>query len=97
LTAEEFIKLAQIQARLIPLLHEELHCEKEYMSCYAETEHFRHIPIHIFARPAGIPDELKGGRSFALLKVTPEEAVGTVEIISFCKLLKEKLAYTLQF
>jgi Diadenosine tetraphosphate (Ap4A) hydrolase and other HIT family hydrolases len=96
LTVEEFIELAQIQARLIPLLHEELHCEKEYMSCYAEMEHFRHIHIHVFARPAGIADELKGGRSFALLKVTPEEAVSAVEIISFCKLLRAKLAYTLQ-
>ena len=96
LTVEEFIELAQIQARLIPLLHEELHCEKEYMSCYAEMEHFRHIHIHVFARPVGIADELKGGRSFALLKVTPEEAVSAVEIISFCKLLRAKLAYTLQ-
>jgi diadenosine tetraphosphate (Ap4A) HIT family hydrolase len=95
LTTEEFIELAQIQARLIPLLHEELHCEKEYMSCYAEMEHFRHIHFHVFARPVGIPDELKGGRSFALLKVTPEEAVSPVEIISFCKLLRDKLAYTL--
>jgi hypothetical protein len=96
LTLEEFIELAQIQARLIPLLHEELHCEKEYVSCYAEMEHFRHIHIHVFARPAGIPDALKGGRSFALLNVTPEEAVSAVEIISFCKLLRDKLAYTLQ-
>jgi hypothetical protein len=96
LTLEEFIELAQIQARLVPLLHEELHCEKEYVSCYAEMEHFRHIHIHVFARPAGIPDALKGGRSFALLNVTPEEAVSAVEIISFCKLLRAKLAYTLQ-
>jgi diadenosine tetraphosphate (Ap4A) HIT family hydrolase len=96
LTTEEFIELAQIQARLIPLLHKELHCEKEYMSCYAEMEHFQHIHIHVFARPAGIPDALKGGRSFALLKVTPEEAVSAVEIISFCNLLRDKLAYTLQ-
>ena len=96
LTVVEFIELAQIQARLIPLLHEELHCEKEYVSCYAEMEHFQHIHFHVFARPVGIPDELKGGRSFALLKVTPEEAVAPVEIISFCKLLRDKLAYTLQ-
>ena len=33
LTAEEFAELAQIQARLIPLLHTELHSEKEYVSC----------------------------------------------------------------
>ena len=90
LTAEEFIELGQIQARLIPLLHKELHCEKEYISCYAEMEHFRHIHVHVFARPADLPEELKGGHSFALLKVTPEEAVPPKEIIAFCKLLRDQ-------
>lgn len=93
LTAEEFGELAQIQARLLPLLHEELRCEKEYLSCYAEMEHFRHVHIHVFARPAGFPEELKGGRSFALLKVTAEEAVPPGEIISFCELLRDKFVY----
>ena len=73
---------------------EELHCEKEYVSCYAEQEHFQHIHFHVFAKPPGLPDELKGGKSFALLKVISEEAVPPDEIISFCKLLKDKFAYT---
>ncbi len=94
LTAEEFAELAQIQAKVIPLLHEELHSEKEYISCYAEMEHFRHIHVHVFARPADWPEELKGGGSFKLLKVTPEEAVPSQEILTFCELLKSKLAYT---
>jgi len=92
LTAEEFFELAQIQAKLIPLLHEELHCEKEYVVCYAEIEHFRHIHFHVFAKPANFPDGLKGGKSFALLKITPEEAVTPGKIISFCELLREKLS-----
>jgi hypothetical protein len=33
LTTKEFARWAQIQSKLIPLLHEELHCEKEYVSC----------------------------------------------------------------
>jgi len=96
LAAEEFAELAQIQAELIRLLYEELHCEKEYVSCYAELEHFRHIHVHVFARPADLPDELKGGNSFALLKVAPEEAVPSSEIVVFCELLKDKFAYTPQ-
>jgi diadenosine tetraphosphate (Ap4A) HIT family hydrolase len=91
LTAEEFVELAQIQAKLIPLLHEELDCEKEYVSCYAETEHFYHIHFHLFAKPADLPNELKGGKSFALLKVLPEEYVPQAEVISFCELLKSKM------
>lgn len=94
LTVEEFAELEQIQARTVHVLYEELHCEKEYTSCYAEMEHFRHIHVHVFARPPDWPDELKGGHSFALLKVTPEEAVPPKEISSFCEFLKSRLAYT---
>jgi diadenosine tetraphosphate (Ap4A) HIT family hydrolase len=91
-TAEEFAELAHIQAKLIPLLHKALRCEKEYVSCYAEMEHFRHIHFHVFAKPSDFPEELKGGKSFALLRVIPEEAVPPDEIISFCELLKDKFA-----
>ena len=96
LTPEEFAELAQIQARLIPLLHEELRCEKEYVVCYAEMDHFRHIHFHVFAKPMNLPEELKGGGSFALLKVTPEAAVPSHEIILFCESLRDKFVYTPQ-
>lgn len=90
LTTEEFVELGQIQAKLTHLLYEELRCEKEYVSCYAEIEHFRHIHVHVFAKPANLPEELKGGKSFALLKVSAEEAVSPVETTAFCELLKQK-------
>lgn len=90
LTSDEFTELAQIQAEIIPLLHEELHSEKEYISCYAEMDHFRHIHLHVFAKPSDLPDELKGGRSFALLKTTAEDAIPAAEIITFCELLKAR-------
>jgi diadenosine tetraphosphate (Ap4A) HIT family hydrolase len=94
LTAEEFAELAQIQATLIPLLHEELHSEKEYLVCYAELEHFRHIHVHLFAKPANLPEALRGGGSFALLKVTPDEALPAAEITAFCELLQDNFSYT---
>ena len=90
LTTEEFVELGQIQARLTRLLYEELHCEKEYISCYAEMEHFRHIHVHVFARPVDLPDDLKGGGSFALLKVQPEQAAPPKEVIAFCELLRDR-------
>jgi len=90
LTTAEFAELAQFQARLTHLLFEELHCEKEYISCYAEAEHFYHIHFHVFAKPFNFADELKGGRSFALLKVSAEEAVPPDEIIAFCELLRDR-------
>jgi diadenosine tetraphosphate (Ap4A) HIT family hydrolase len=90
LTGEEFIELAQIQSRLIPLLHEELHCEKEYVSCYAEMDGFRHIHFHVFAKPHDLPNEWKGGKSFALLKVLTEDAVSAEQITAFCELLQRR-------
>jgi diadenosine tetraphosphate (Ap4A) HIT family hydrolase len=90
LTTEEFIELAEIQAKLTKVLFEELHCEKEYISCYAEAEHFYHIHFHVFAKPPDLSDELKGGKSFALLKVTDEEAVPSNKIIAFCELLRDR-------
>lgn len=90
LTSEEFTELVEIQARLIPLLHEELNCHKEYIVCYAEMEHIRHIHFHVFAKPSNLPEELKGGGSFALLKVSPEEAVPSEKVIAFCELLEAR-------
>lgn len=96
LTLKEFSELAQIQSKITRFLLEELHCEKEYVSCYAEMEHFRHIHFHVFARPYDFPEEMKGGKSFALLKVSAEDAVPPNEIVAFCEILKDKFAYTSQ-
>ena len=90
LTADEFAELGALLSRLTRFLFEELHCEKEYISCYAEMEHFRHIHVHVFARPPDLPDELKGGKSFALLKVAPEEAVPADKIVAFCERLQSR-------
>jgi diadenosine tetraphosphate (Ap4A) HIT family hydrolase len=90
LTADEFAELAQIQSKLTCFLFEELHCEKEYVSCFVEAEHFSHIHFHVFARPADFPDELKGGISFALMKVAEKDAAPASEIIAFCELLKNR-------
>jgi diadenosine tetraphosphate (Ap4A) HIT family hydrolase len=90
LTTGEFAELGELQSKTTRFLFEELHCEKEYISCYAEMEHFRHIHFHVFAKPSTLPEELKGGRSFALLKVTAEEAVAPEEIIAFCNSIKAR-------
>lgn len=90
LTADEFAELGAIQSKLIHFLYDELHCEKEYISCYAEMEQFRHIHFHVFAKPADLPEGLKGGGSFALLKVTREEAVPAGQIVAFCEALQAR-------
>jgi diadenosine tetraphosphate (Ap4A) HIT family hydrolase len=90
LSADEFVELGTLQSEATRILFEEMHCAKEYISCYAEMEHFQHIHFHVFARPADFPDEIKGGKSFALLKVTPEEAVAADVIAAFCERLQSR-------
>jgi hypothetical protein len=75
---------------VINVLFEETHCEKEYVSCYAETEHFHHVHFHVFAKPLDFPEGLKGGKSFALLNATAEETVPADKITSFCESLKTR-------
>ena len=90
LSAEEFAELGELQSQVTRFLFEELHYQKEYISCYGEAEGFAHIHFHVLAKPADLPEELKGGKNFNLLKVCREEAVPPGEIIEFCKLLQEK-------
>lgn len=90
LTAAEFAELAQIQARAAQLLHETLNCQKEYLSCFAEAEHFHHIHFHVFAKPYDFPPELMGTKSFALLKVSDAEAVSAAELADFCQVLRAR-------
>jgi diadenosine tetraphosphate (Ap4A) HIT family hydrolase len=97
LTTEEFMELGSIQARITTLLHETLKSQKEYVSCYAEKEHFQHIHFHVFAKPRDLPKDLIGGGSFALINISNEEAVSPEEIKEFCSLLHEKWWATLTF
>ena len=92
LTTNEFEELAQIEAKLTKILYKVLNCEKEYISCYAESDHFYHIHFHVFAKPSDLPSELKGGKSFELLKVQKDEAISAQEIIEFCEALKAQLS-----
>jgi len=90
ITGDEFAELANIQSKSTRILFEELHCQKEYISCYAEKEHFHHIHFHVFAKPHGLPDELSGGKSFTLINVSEAEALASEELKVFCELLKSK-------
>lgn len=89
LSTKEFVELAEITERLTKLLHKELDCEKEYLMCLAEQEHFNHIHFHIVPKPRSLPDELKGAKIFAMLKVEEKDAVPKPEVKSFCERLKK--------
>lgn len=87
LSVDEFVELGLLQAKLTRLLFEVLNCEKEYISCFAEKDHFNHIHFHVFARPSD-RDDLKGINSFSVLKTEEKDSLPREEIAAFCTLLK---------
>lgn len=90
LSAAEFAELAALQAQATRILFTALHCQKEYVACYAESEHFCHLHFHVVPKQAEWPDSLKGTKSFTLLNVTAAEAVPPAEIKAFCERLREQ-------
>jgi diadenosine tetraphosphate (Ap4A) HIT family hydrolase len=92
LSMAEFLELAELQAMSARLLREVLGCEKEYMMCFAEAEGFAHIHFHVVAKAPGLPEELRGPRIFAMLKVGEEGAVPREEIRHFCDVMRGQFA-----
>ena len=88
LLPEEFAELGEIQARACYLLYVLLKCEKEYIMCVAEAEHFTHIHFHIVPKPHGLPNALKATKIYTLLKVTEEQAVPREEVKEFCEMFR---------
>jgi diadenosine tetraphosphate (Ap4A) HIT family hydrolase len=91
LSSEEFRELSEIESRLIPILFQETNCEKEYVSCYAEKDHFTHIHFHIFAKPKDLPNEYKGAKSFAFINPSESDVIPSESIIEFCKIIGRRM------
>ena len=85
LSSEEFAELADIQYKLIQVMHELPHVQKEYIMCIAEGEHFHHIHVHVVAKPVNLPSELKGPRIFAMINIDEAHAVPADELRAFCQ------------
>jgi diadenosine tetraphosphate (Ap4A) HIT family hydrolase len=88
LSAEEFSELAGLLKKSSSALREVLRCEKEYVACFGEAEHFNHVHVHVIPRAADLPAELKGPRIFELLKVSEDDAVALDEIRVSCEELR---------
>ncbi|MBV9614995.1 MAG: hypothetical protein JO031_06030 [Ktedonobacteraceae bacterium] len=75
MSQEGFAELAQIQYRLAQLMGQDAQKEKEYMACFAETEHFHHVHIYFIARSKALPHEARGPRAFSQLNVDEQQAL----------------------
>ncbi|HEY7983998.1 MAG TPA: HIT domain-containing protein [Ktedonobacterales bacterium] len=87
LSAAELAELGALQARTVRALAAVLHSQKEYIACYSEGEHFHHLHVHVVARPADLPPQQRGPRSFSLLAVTPAAALAPDRVRALCDTL----------
>lgn len=89
LRAEEFSEFSLLIERASRALSKHLGCEKEYVVCFAEAEHFNHIHFHVIAKPMDLPQELRGTAIFKMLKVPEHEVVAPDEIKELCLQLQD--------
>jgi diadenosine tetraphosphate (Ap4A) HIT family hydrolase len=91
LTREEFLELAEIEYKLVQVMHIDSSIQKEYMMCFAEGEGFHHVHIHVVPRFVDMPAELKGPRVFALMAVDEAHALAPQIVTAFCEEFSRKL------
>lgn len=88
LSREEFVELGELLPRTVYALRAHFNCEKEYVACFAEAEHFNHVHVHVVPKPHDPPPELRGSAIFRMLKdngIDPELAES---IRSLCERLR---------
>lgn len=85
LSREEFQELAEIEYKVVQVMHMDRRVEKEYLMCFAEGEGFHHVHFHVVPKPADLAAEFKGPRVFALLAVDEEHAVPAQSLTAFCE------------
>lgn len=91
LTKEEFRELAEIEYKLVQVIHTDPTIQKEYLMCFSEGEGFQHLHFHIVPKPFDLPEHLKGPRVFGLLTVDKEHALSPQELTAFCEEFTRKL------
>ncbi|MDO8593074.1 MAG: HIT family protein [bacterium] len=90
LDKDEFSELGRLQEKTIKILKQEMNCEKEYVMCLAEHENFRHIHVHIIAKPDNLPAELTGAKIFAMLKPEQKTPLPPEQVKELCGKLRDK-------
>lgn len=84
LSREEFQELAEIEYKVVQVMHSDPSVQKEYLMCFSEGEGFHHIHLHIVPKPASLPARLQGQSIFALLKVDKAHTISDQELTIFC-------------
>ena len=91
LRTQEWNELARIQKALVSALRNALHCQKEYLACFAEKEGFQHVHFHVIAKQRTLPRDVQGPRIFSLLKIDKKQAIPEDTVTALCEQLRQQL------
>jgi diadenosine tetraphosphate (Ap4A) HIT family hydrolase len=80
LTREEATQLGLLIHATSQALAEATGCVKTYVVQFAESADHPHVHVHVIARQAGHPDELRGPRVFGALGVPENQRVPEAEM-----------------
>jgi diadenosine tetraphosphate (Ap4A) HIT family hydrolase len=75
LDLDEAAELGPLLVATTVALREVVGCEKTYVMCFAESEGFHHVHVHVVPRAADLPHEHQGPRIFTLLANPDRPAV----------------------
>lgn len=89
LTVEEYKELFILQEKTIKLLYSKLRSKKEYIACFSEGEHFKHIHFHIIPRSKNLSNSLMGPKIFSLL--TEKNPVPIEQVLKLSQKLRRKM------
>lgn len=90
LSEEEFAELGLLQQKTVHALRTYFKCEKEYIACFSEGQHFEHIHFHVIPKTDTVTEELKGFHVFELLKADKHPPVPEEQVRDFCYKMKVK-------
>jgi len=90
LSNEEWNELAEIQFKIINILHKHLNTYKEYTCCFATGEGFKHIHFHVIPISADYDEYYKGARAFHYLRESECEIIPAEKVKVFCEVIKSE-------
>jgi len=91
LTEHEAQELGPLVRSTSIALREALGCEKTYVAQFAEHEEHPHVHVHVIARMADQPDDMKGPGIFNCAGVADEDAVPAARMNEIALAVREHL------
>ena len=92
LSDEEFQELALLTRQCSRILHHLFSSAQEYLMQFAESEHFRHVHVHLVPRLNEWPDDLRGPRVLSAIGEEAANKLSAEQMTSAANSIRQALA-----